>query len=835
MVRQRFARAVFALGLLFPLSVATTAGATTGRVAGRPAGAARATQEAPSGFSAGAASVDITPPRWTVQSDNAFVPACGASPAAVSQAWPGPRLFAFEEPYLDLAHLGHYVIGDPYCDADHTGRYQAPYLGGGVGTGRWPTSVQAGNPLTAQAVVMNNHGERVALAVVDSIGLFNSTMDQIRAQVHTLAPQVDQVFVASTHDESAPDPIGLWGPGGATPVGTVNTPLAVSSGVDEFYMAFLVRRVAEAIAAANGRLQSADLRVTYAQLPANLQSCWVSYPYIDDQMLPVMQLLASRTGRVIATVVNANTHVVTLAFSGVASLTDVISADWPGIMRADLQAHYPGSVGVELSGLVGAIGDPTLYLPATTQVVNVPGPVHSPPGNPVKCLASVYPDPPHATPLSQPLPYMRAYGRELATAAITAIQHSAAPVTPSTLAGQHMSLCIQLENNLFAAAFTAGLFPDRPAYVDPTCSIGAAFDRTPAPSYGLTPGPVWGANPLWLKTDVGVLTVGPAQFAFTPGEVFPFTEIRGHLDPAQMPFPTTCYDPATGSYTCGPSLPMTAWVTARMTAPYRFMAGLGEDMIGYLFPPGDFVGSPGATTEQPWAGYELTQPSGNDRFGYAHFDDTESVGPHAGLEVTDALSQLLAQDGPGDQVLAGSYVDARGRTSDSPFASDGFAGAVGVVVRTPGGSSQTFVVGCNARGWVTFNGSPDPGTAGTPLAYSVSTAGVLLTSGRPLLVDVFAGSTLHLTTRGLPTARGSCPATPLSGRQPTSAHQLVRAGAAAGAHGGLAFTGLETTPLGLAALLALGLSLALARVRTGQAPASSGSRSGQAPSNRSAA
>lgn len=800
--RQRvFVIAVALLALAAVFSAQAVAG--VGAVQARQHGAS------PSAFLAGAASISITPPAWTRSSDSAFVPACGSTPAAVSRNWPGPRLFAFTDPYIDVHHLGHYVVGDPYCDAGLAGRYQAPYLAGGVGTGRWPTAVQAGNPITAQAIVVGLHEQRIALVVVDSIGLFNSTMDKIRAAARSLAQQVSQIFISSTHDESAPDPIGLWGPSGATPVGTVSTPTAVSSGVDNFYLAFLVHQVARAIAEADARVQPATMRLAYMHMPGNLQSCWVSYPYIDDQLIPIMQLASSATHRVIATLVNANTHVVTLAFSGVARLTTMISADWPGVLRTKLQEAYPGSVAVELSGLVGAIGDPTLYQPASTQVLNIPGPVHSPPGNPVKCLESVYPNPTGATPLAQPLPYMQAYGGELATDAVRALQHSGHPVVPTTLVGQQAALCIQVENTFFAAAFVAGLIPDRPAYVDPTCSVGSPADSVPAPRYHLPPGHVWGANPLWVKTNVGVLTIGSAQFAYTPGEVFPFTEILGHIDPAQMPFPTTCYSPASGSYSCGQPLSMTPWITARMTQPYKFLAGLGEDMLGYLFPPGNFVGSPGETTEQPWAGYEMTTTNGrngNDRFGQPHVDDTESVGPHAGLEVTTALAELLARDGPGAQVLPGSYVDAQGRTSDSPFAGPSFSGAVGVEVREPSGRLRAYRVGCNARGWVTFDGTLDPGTAGTTLPYSVSTAGVLLPDGRPLLVDVFLGAAGTLGRAASGVLRG-CPSASAAARGGLAGPATA---APVGAPVGLlAFTGVDSMTDGLTALVALAIATAL--------------------------
>ena len=224
--------------------------------------------------------------------------------------------------------------------------------------------------------------------------------------------------------------------------------------------------------------------------------------------------------------------------------------------------------------------------------------------------------------------------------------------------------------------------------------------------------------------------------------MFPLTETRGPIDEAQMPFPTNCYEPASENFYCGSPLPMTPWVSAEMTKPYRFLVGLGEDMIGYMFPPGNFVGSEGEVNQQPWLTYEnANNNGGHDRFGHGHADDSESVGPYAGLSVTNGLQQMLASDGTGLRVLPGLYVDAGGHLSDGPFANGSFTGAVGVeVVPAPGRSPQKLLIGRNAIGWETFDGLPDPGTAGTTLPYSVRTGGVTLKSGQPLLVDVFAGA-----------------------------------------------------------------------------------------------
>ncbi|HEV7679583.1 MAG TPA: hypothetical protein VGQ42_13540 [Candidatus Dormibacteraeota bacterium] len=691
-------------------------------------------------FEVGAASVDITPPPYTADSDAAFVPSCGTTPQQVAQLYPGKRLFAFEEPYVDLAGSGRWAPGDPYCDANADGRYDAPYVAGGSGGNRWPTAADPGNPLTAQAVVFVRGTQRVAMVSVDSIGLFNVTADAIRARARQLDPRLGDIHVSSTHNESAPDPIGLWGPDTTDILHSSPLPVGVTSGVDEYYMAFLAQRAGAAVAQADSNARPAALRLAVAPLPSNVQSCWSSYPYIDNQRIPLMQAVDS-AGHVIMTLVNGQTHVETLAFSGVPAYITMFSGDWTGRLRAHLEERWPGSVAVELTGLIGSVETPTVYLPESTRVLDIPGQIHGVPGNPDGC-SSVYPEPAGATPVRDAHDFLDAYGRSMADDVIATLATAAPATVPRTLHSQLRSVCVQLENQLFVAAFAARLFPDRPAYADPTCSAGASFSPAPAPPYHLAPGTAYPPSATWLKTDVGVLTVGPAQFAWSPAEVFPFTEIRGAVDPRTMPFPTDCYNSQTDDYWCGAPLPMTQFTVAQMTTPYRFNAGLGEDMIGYIFPPGNYVGTDQSETqENPWFSYQVAKGgTGHDRFGHGHSDDAESPGPHAGLAITQAISDLLGNEGHGNRVLPGMFVDAAGALSDSPFAGAAFGGATGVVVIDARGVTHGYTMGRNATSWATFDGARDPGTGGTSLQYSVSTAGIVLRDGTPLLLDVFSGA-----------------------------------------------------------------------------------------------
>jgi len=711
---------------------ALLAGAAAAIVCGASAASASALE-------AGAASGDITPPVRSAETDAAFIPACGTSDAQIEELWPGPRPFAFEKPYRDIYGLGKYAPGDPYCDADGTGRYEAPYIAGGSGQNHWPKTVEAGNGPAARAIVLATSKTRAAIVSVDSIGIFDVTAERIREEVKRLDPALTQIFVSSTHDESAPDPIGLWGPDASELPEHPESPTAVSSGVDEYYMAFLVERVAKAVVAADHARRRATLSAAVGAMPSNTQSCWSSYPYLDDQNMPVMQARDS-SGDVIFTLADVGTHAETLSFSGVPSYITTLSADWPGAMRTDLETRWPGSVGVEVAGMVGSVETPTVYEPESTQVLRVPGANHGVPGNPDGC-SSVYPQPSSATPVSDAREFIGAYGRSVADAAASALQGAPA-IGVSSLTSQQQPICVELENTFFKAAFAAGLFPDRPEYSDSECTIEAKRPASARASSGASSSSTSSEEaPVYLKSGVGVLTAGPVQLAYSPGEVFPFTEVRGAIDEAQMPFPTNCFEPSSENYYCGTPLPMTPWISAEMTRKYRFLVGLGEDMIGYLFPPGNFVGSEGEVLSEPWSSYQAAKKTGHDRFGHGHADDAESVGPYAGLGVADALQKLLAADGRGLRVLPGLFVDSAGHLSDSPFAAGSFTGAVGVETLEPTRTKpRKVLIGGGASGWATFDGLPDPGTAGTSLAYSVRTAGVITSTGRPLLIDVYAGA-----------------------------------------------------------------------------------------------
>ena len=86
-----------------------------------------------------------------------------------------------------------------------------------------------------------------------------------------------------------------------------------------------------------------------------------------------------------------------------------------------------------------------------------------------------------------------------------------------------------------------------------------------------------------LQSQVAAFRSGTA-FIAVPGEAFPFTFFRGFLGPQDMPIPDQ---------------PLPQWPLPSMHARFRFFDGLAEDMLGYIFPAGNAVGTRAHRTSTP--------------------------------------------------------------------------------------------------------------------------------------------------------------------------------------------------------------------------------------------
>ena len=468
------------------------------------------------GWRVGAATVDVTPPPFSPGADAAAFPACDRS------VFDGPRPFAFEEPYRDTNGDGEFEYGEPFCDANANGRYDGLYLSGAVAH----LARQVHDPIDARAIAISDGHRTVVVASVVSQGLFETYTHRMRNRARQARPGISELIVSANHNESSPDSVGIYG---APDTGLVGG----RSGIDDYYMAFLVDRVAQAAVQAFDSLEPATLSAAQVALPSNLRvQLSHNFPTTDDQRRPaaidpkVGVLQARRSdGTPIVTMMSLAAHNQQVGHTGASSYD--VSSDWPGAFHRSLEARLGGTA-MFLVGDNGSEEDP----------VTVP-------------------------PVSPPDVYAQANatGAALADAVASAVAGTGmTELRPGAVDARRDEFFVPLENNLFKAASAAGLFGERQAYT--------AGVPTPA---GV------GTD---LRTEVAVVDVGPdLQLLANPGEAFPALMLGSPWGVEDAGCPDR------------PNPPVPTWHGG---AAFRFQVGLADDLIGYLIPAWGFSSSPGA-------------------------------------------------------------------------------------------------------------------------------------------------------------------------------------------------------------------------------------------------
>ncbi|GAC1332390.1 MAG: hypothetical protein NVSMB17_11430 [Candidatus Dormibacteria bacterium] len=701
--------------LLATLATALLAGSALGAAA--PVLAATGPPPATGGgdILVGAAVADYTPPcgpDGTPALQNCSKPPGFVDPVlALCSSAPGltgKRLFAFEEPYLDQKNSGHYDPGDPFVDCNGDGRWDGNYIGGGSGAPRFYDHVA--DPVTARAMVVANGTRTIAVEVLDHEGAFNVYLQEIRRRVgvklaalaqksgQPVSLRAEDVFISSTHDESAPDSLGLYGP--QDPSGT----LPAGSSTNKYWVDYFEEKSADAVVAAYQNLQPAVVSFSEAIQPPNLRQCFSSYPYIDDQLMPTLRAVNATTGAHIVTLASVSQHTETMGFNG-GSAADPgaptattlqtektwLSADWPYWFRKKLETDGGGGVAIQMAGSVGSNETPEVFSAAISRVPQR----HIDESHPAGCR-TLY----DANGTMTPLGYYsetKVLGEQLA-AAVTQAAATATPTSSKLIDGARADACIPVSNAVFTAGGILGIFSDRPTY---TTADNCTVAVPPAPN-GTEAGNA-------VKSEVAAFRIGDGSFVSIPGEVFPFTYLRGFMGPDDMP----CPDPNPNG-SCGSASPMPfalpPWLMPHMHTPYRFIDGEGEDMIGYIFPRGNGVGVVGE--------YPVTNPTANstDRFGCGHSDDSEAASSQAadilGRAAVPLLDNLGGSATPPEDIVEGRYILPGDVASRDPLGGPEVKCNIDQVFKATG---PAVAVRLNATGqtiypasWMSLSGLPQP-------------------------------------------------------------------------------------------------------------------------------
>jgi hypothetical protein len=639
-------------------------------------------------FDVGAAAVDVTPPLASSGAPNPAA-AC-ATPAQLAQ-YDGPHLLSLEEPYIDSNHNGVWDSGEPFIDcptplanggtAPPDGRWDGIMLGGGDGGPREPTAVL--DELWARTIVVRSGHTTVSLTSVDNEGVFEEIWDQVRAKVHADGVNsIGNMLFSSTHDESAPDTIGISGPN------------LFASGVDPFYVQFLVDQTAKSIEQAAARLQPAHLR--YGMIhPDNLVTCWSSYPFVADEDIGALQAHAVHGKKVIFTLANYGIHAEELGFSSNSQDALHLSSDWHNFARKALEAEY-GGMAITVAGAVGSVEMPQVYPAARSYE---PVGVYSSTGN--GGCRTIYVTDSTAVPYGYTLS-TEARGEQVAYWTEQALLQGA----DSTRGGIDIAtkrFFVPLDNALFGIASQIGVIAGKTAYLN---GVVVPRDATGAEIGG--PGNEFQSDVFWLR-------IGDGGFASAPGELFPYTYIHSSAGPDDEATPDPTWSPP-------------PWIMAMMNTRWRFVVGLADDMIGYMFPRTNAVGVPSTS--------DLNPPD-VDRFGCGHSDDGEAAAVGAGDLVANEVASLMPA--PRDQIVVGRYVWPDGTLHRSPIGEGGQAcsGPGNTFVPAPGNGAVAVQIGTHRMKvdghhlrWMDATGQPQSGP-------STQTRGVIDRAGHRWWIDVF--------------------------------------------------------------------------------------------------
>lgn len=490
------------------------------------------------------------------------------------------------EPFVDLNGDGIWEPGEPYTDRDGNGRFSAYWM---FNSGHQVFGVH--DPLWVRCYVLRQNATTVAHCAFDVGGYFYDEAKKIRADLDP-ALGVDLVLASATHDHSAPDTIGIFGPDSTT------------SGYVPEWMQLVRRQAVAAIADAVGKLRPAKLALGSIPVEEGANHDMSHLvddtrdPTIIDNVMHLMQLDDADDGKPIVTVVNWSAHPDSQSHSN-----RYLSSEFPHYLRQSVEAHT-GSPMVYVSGSVGGQIGPGRVRPIADDGTLVP------------CGERSY-------------RFIEAWAHGIANFAMKAFDQRA-PVDAPKLAFRTTRFAVHIENAAYHTAFFLHLFPRTLYGYDPRKPLIRTPDFDNAPL---------------IDTEVAYLTLGPAAIITCPGELLPEHFIGGYDGGRRgtwEPFIHTgpIYDSCDPSRrpTGGGDYPAPPDVTQAPRPPYlfdlmggepahRMVFGLTLDMLGYIVPRYNFYLDPVA----PY----LSEPPGD-----SHYEETNSIGPRAEPEIVGTMRQL---------------------------------------------------------------------------------------------------------------------------------------------------------------------------------------------------
>jgi predicted RNase H-like HicB family nuclease len=444
------------------------------------------------------------------------------------------------------------------------GIFQAAWIAG-FGQGRPANSVH--DPIELRVITLQTGETSVAIVTLDLVGWFYDDTLAVRAAVAAAGADLDLVVVHATHNHEGPDSMGQWGERFGR------------RGVDEAWRQDVIAAAASAVVEAQNSAVEVNLTVARADSAAPFGAKGTRNtvrdsrdPVVIDEWVGAAQL-RDASGGTVATLVNWGNHPEVLGGDNTA-----LTADFVHYLREGVEQGVPGGP----SPRAGQ-GGQAIFLNASV------GGLMTPLGITVTDWDGV--DHPGET-----FEKAEALGHIVAGLAIDALASAAGPAEAPRLGFRAEVVEIPVENIGFQALFLAGVFERELVGWDSSLPISAT-------------------NIPKIRTEVDLIELGPLRILTVPGELFPELAVGGYdgsrVNTEEVPFmdPGNEAPPDLAAAPTGPPL------KAQLGVEHAWILGLGNDEIGYLVPPYDYVLAESA----PY----LSEPPGD------HYEETNSLGPTA--------------------------------------------------------------------------------------------------------------------------------------------------------------------------------------------------------------
>ncbi len=438
--------------------------------------------------------------------------------------------------------------GDTFTDGNRNGKFDAFWLAG-FDNRRAANGIH--DDIWARAIVWDDSCSVIGLVVLDAIGFFNDDVITVRKMVAQRIPEIDHVIVSSTHCHEVPDLMGLWGKSEYT------------TGVNPEYRKLVQRKAVDAICQAFNNRQSAILE--FASIDS-VEKDLVDDgrpPFVFDDGMRLLKVSEKKSNKLMGLLVNYGSHPETAGSRNLLITSDYVHYLREGIEKGiyyDKERKRPGAGGTAIfmngavggiqSGLWSATYDP--WLDTTFEARD------------------------------NSFDKVRAQGYRLADKVLDKLETGSwKSITNPVLTLHAKSFRFRIQNKYFKLGALVGVF-DR------------SFFRIS-----------------WIRSEVDLMTIGPAWFVSIPGEVNPEIINGGIETPPGRDFEISSVEV--------PPL------RELMKGEINFVIGLANDEVGYIMPKTHW------DAKAPYT-YGTSEPM---------YGEINSLGPETGPELHRQIKGLI--------------------------------------------------------------------------------------------------------------------------------------------------------------------------------------------------